>query len=163
MQKIIIMDESVSRTRIEPMGSVGTFFQIILGLACCIFAYKITEGEVFILRIFGLIGICVGGYIIAKAIQSRLAMRKFEKGNTRTTAWVIERYVKIDRSQYGGANRTYYVVIKFAAVGKKWTLRAMVDKELYDKTDINPISVIYADYNPRCVLLEGESEFERFV
>jgi hypothetical protein len=163
MQKIIIMDKSASRTRIEPMSSVGTFFHIIISLAFCIFVIKVTEGDFFLGKIFRLFGICVGGYIIAKAIQSRLAMRKFEKRNTRTTAWVIERYVKTGYTQYGHAIRTYYVVINFNAVGKKWTLRAMVDKELYDKKDINPISVIYADYNPRCVLLEGESEFERFV
>jgi len=163
MQKIIIMNKFASRVRIKPMGSVGTFFQIIFGLAVCIFVIKITEGDVFFGRIFMLIGICVGGYIIAKAIQSRLAMRKFEKGSTRTTAWVTDRYVKSQPGNYGADIDRYYVVIKFTAVEKEWTLKAMVNKELYDKTDINPLSVIYADYDPRCVLLEGESEFERFV
>ena len=81
-----------------------------------------------------------------------LPFRRFEKV-----------YRKSHSVDYGGVIHSYYVVIKFTAVEKEWTLKAMVNKELYDKTDINPLSVIYADYDPRCVLLEGESEFERFV
>lgn len=73
-------------------------------------------------------------------------------------------YRKSHSIDYGADIDRYYVVIKFTAVEKEWTLEAMVEKELYDKTDvIKSLSVIYADYDPRCVLLEGESEFERFV
>ena len=69
-------------------------------------------------------------------------------------------YRKSHSVDYGADTHSYYVVIKFVAVEKKWTLRARVNKELYDK---NSLSVIYADSDPRCVLLEGEQEFERFV
>jgi hypothetical protein len=168
------MNKFASRVRIEPESSISTFFSIIFGLVFLIFGIFIgainISDYVFFGWFFILFGICFGGYVIAKAIQGRLAMRKFKKGSTTTTARVINYYVKTFSNPYGSDTHRYFVVIKFTAVEKEWTLEAMVSKNLYDRTknlygrtDNYKLSVIYADSDPRCALLEGEPKFERFV
>jgi len=147
-------------SRIVPATSVQTFFSVVLGLtviSIVVFFFTSVESRQLGFEvILGLVGTCIGGVIIVDAFIRRSAMQEMEKGRTTTLATVVDRYVEETHCNYGGTICAYYVVVRFIAVEKEWTLKAMVCRELYDKADQGKLSVIYADSDPRCVLFEGE-------
>jgi hypothetical protein len=143
--------------RIYPTNRLETFFVVIFSLiaisilAAIFFSKNVSSGV-----IIGLVFTYVAGLLLANTIIRRFVIRDFGKKGTQTLATVVYRYVEGDRDSYGGSSCTYNIVVRFFAVEKEWTLKAIISQELYEKAGKDKLSIIYDDSEPRCALLEGE-------
>jgi hypothetical protein len=144
--------------RVPAINIMEILFSVIFGLIASFLAASFFSEWIagYFEAIFGIFCIASAGVIIANVLLKRSAMQEMEKGKTTTLATVIDRHVSETHCDYGGVCYTYYIVFRFIAVEKEWTLKAGVCRKLYDKANQGKLSMIYADSDPRCVLFEGE-------
>lgn len=97
---------------------------------------------------------------IAWQIDMFMKRAEFLKSNASTVGEVLSAHEVVD-VEYGGLSPTKYFInsieFRFDVKGREIDLRASVNKSVYDRIQPGmPVTIYYANKNPRIALLEDE-------